>query len=196
MPESSENLDDLLMGEVSEGISESDEKFSERVLQAQQKIVQVKKDEFKSRNFDHHLSKILGGLSSELLDIVIFLIDEEIPSLTILAILSLLDDQAGKICLQEFEKHIAQKADFSSIELPQALEEKLSYWWTFVFAADHVSRTVMLKSLRLDEIFVRRFSHSLGLILQEYFRKKAIKDFDKKLLKKILQKYQIQLFGE
>lgn len=194
MSESAERLDDLLMGEVSEGASESDEKFSERVRQAQQKIAQIKKDESKAKNFDHHLSKILGGLSSGILDIVIFLIDEEVPSLTILAILSLLDDQASKICWQEFEKHIAQAADFSSVSLPQAVEKKISYWWTFIFAADHVSKTVKLKTLRTDEVFVRRFSHSVGLLLQEYFRENEVNDFNKKSLKKILQKYEIQIF--
>lgn len=194
MVEHAENLDDLMMGEVSEGLSESDEKFSERLKVAQQKVAQVRKDEKKSKDFDHHLAKILRKLSSELLNIVILLIDEEVPSLTILAVLSLLNDDAGKVCWQEFEKYIAEKANFSNVNLPVEIEEKISYWWTFIFGADHVSKTVELKELRDNSHFIKAFTHSLMWMLQQYLKENSIEGFDVGKLKKILQKYETQLF--
>lgn len=194
MVEHAENLDDLMMGEVSESLSESDEKFSERLKVAQQKVAQVKKDEKKSKNFDQFLSQILRKLSSELLDIVILLIDEEVPSLTILAVLSLLNEEAGRICWQEFEKHIAEKANFSNTNLPVDIEEKISYWWTFIFGADHVSKTVKLKELRQNPDFIKAFTHALMWMLQQYLKENSIEGFDTEKLKKILQKYETQLF--
>ena len=193
--EHSEGLDDMMMGNVSEGVSESDEVFAERVRQTQAKIKQIKKDEKKSKNFDKKLSKIISQLSPFLLDVVVFLIDFEVPSLTILAIISLIQDSAGKICWKEFHKYIAEKADFSNAHLPEKIEEKISYWWTFIYGADHVSKAEKIKDLKTEEIFLKKFSHYLGEILMIFLRENKIKDFDKVQLKKVLQKYEIGLFN-
>ncbi len=193
--EHSEGLDDMMMGNVSEGVSESDEVFAERVRQTQAKIKQIKKDEKKSKNFDTKLSKIISQLSPFLLDVVVFLIDFEVPSLTILAIISLIQDDAGKICWKEFHQYIAEKADFSNAHLPTKIEEKISYWWTFIYGADHVSKAEKIKDLKTEKIFLKKFSHYLGEILMIFLRENKIKDFDKVQLKKVLQKYEIGLFN-
>ncbi len=194
--EHSEGLDDMMMGNVSEGVSESDEVFAERVRQAQAKIKQIKKDEKKSKNFDTKLSKIIPQLSPFLLDVVVFLIDFEVPSLTVLAIISLVQDDSGKICWKEFHEYIAEKADFSGAHLPEQIEQKISYWWTFIYGADHVSKTEKIKDLKKEDIFLKKFSHYLGEILVTFLRENKIEEFDKVQLKKILQKYEIGLFND
>ncbi len=193
--EHAEGLDDMMMGNVSEGVSESDEVFAERVRQAQAKIKQIKKDEKRAHNFDEKLAKIIPYLSPLLLDIVVFLIDFEVPSLTVLAVISIIDDEAGKICWKEFHKYIAEKADFSSAHLPEKMEEKISYWWTFIYGADHVAVSVKLKELKNDKIFIKKFSHYLGQLLILFLQEEKIQDFDEVQLKKILQKYQVGLFS-
>lgn len=194
MSESSESLDDLMMGEVSETSSESDEKFSERMREAQAKISAVKKDEKTAHNFDEQLATVISSLTPMLLDFVIFLIDEEVPSLTILAILSLLVDEAGKVCFVEFEKHIEERANFSAANLPVKNETKISYWWTFIFAADHMSATVKIKDFQKNEDFVLRLSHNLGLMLQTYLKKETPAGFNSQALKDILKGYERQIF--
>lgn len=191
-----DNLDGLVMGEgVSEQASESDEKFKARVAAAQVRLKKIKKDEGKAKNFDHKLAKILPGLTSGQLQVVIFLIDHEIPSLTILAVISIVNDEAGKICYMEFEKHIESRADFSGARLPSDIEEKVSYWWTFIHGADHLSSTVYLYSLQSDREFVKQFSAYLGQLLRAFLVTSEVADFDEEKLKKIIQRYQTEIFS-
>ncbi len=195
MPESAESLDDLLMGEVSEGASESDEKFSERLKVAQQKLAAVAKDEKKAKNFDQKLAKIIPHVPNWVLDFVVFLINHEIPSLTILAFLALVNEEAGKICYVEFHKYIQERADFSLAKFGDPLvEEKISYWWTFILGADHISTTVQLKTLRNNEPFVRHLSKMLSDLLIHFLQQSDIHDFDKKNLKSVLAKYEKMMF--
>ncbi len=190
-----ENLDGLVMGEgVSEQASESDEKFKARVAAAQVKLKKIKKDEGKAKTFDHQLAKILPNLSHEQLKIVIFLIDHEVPSLTILAVLSIANDEAGKICYLEFEKHIESRADFSEAKLPTEVEEKVSYWWTFIHGADHMSHTTYLYQLQNNKEFVEQFSKFLGQLLREFLVKNEVADFDESKLKAIIARYQTDIF--
>jgi len=88
MVEEMGDLEDMMMGNVSEEASESSEKIAARLAAAQKKIAAVKRDEKKSHGFDEKLSKILPKFSVVLLDFVIFLIDKEVPSCTILAMIS------------------------------------------------------------------------------------------------------------
>lgn len=192
----SDNLDGLVMGDgVSEQASESDEKFKARVAAAQVKLKKIKKDESEAKTFDHKLAKILPGLTSWQLQIVIFLIDHEIPSLTILAVISIANDEAGKICYLEFEKHIESRADFSGAQLPTDIEEKISYWWTFIHGADHLSTTVFLYNLKSNEAFVSEFSTHLGKLLRAFLTQYEVTDFDQEKLKNIIERYQSEIFA-
>jgi len=192
-----EGLDGLLMGDgVSEQASESDEQFKARVAATQVKLKKQKKDESKAKNFDQQLAKLLPDMSQTYLTIVIFLIDHEVPSLTILAIISIVNDEAGKVCFLEFEKYIESRADFSGAKLPTEIEEKVSYWWTFIHGADHVSHTLRLAQLQENHDFVVQFSKYLGQLLKDFLVLKQVQDFDEGKLKKIIQRYQTEIFAE
>lgn len=192
-----EGLDGLVMGDgVSEQAAESDEKFKARVAAAQVKLKKHKKDESKAKNFDSKLAKILPDLTQAYLKIVIFLIDHEVPSLTILAVISIVNDEGGKICYLEFEKYIESRADFSEAKLPSEIEEKVSYWWTFIHGADHISTTLRLAELQDNHDFVVQFSKYLGRLLKDFLVDHQVQDFDESKLKKIIQRYQTEIFAE
>ncbi len=195
MSESAENLDGLMMGEGSEGASESDEVFSERLKVAQAKIAAIKKDEKKSKSFDDKLARIISTVHPNHLDLVILLINHEIPSLTILAFISLINDEAGKICFIEFDKFIEEKADFSLVKFEDPkIEEKISYWWTFIFAADHTSTTTKLNSLRTNETFVKTLSKELADLILYLLQQHQELEFDRQQLIKMLEKYEKMMF--
>jgi len=196
--ESEAGLDDLMMGNASENARESDEKIQARIAAAQAKIAKIKRDEKKSKNFDAKLAKILPKISMNLLDFVIFLIDREVPSLTILAMISCEVDEAGKICFSEFGKHVQERADFSTANFEdKKIEDRISWWWTFIFAADHVSNTTKLRSFRENSKFVTRISSEFAKMLDRFLGRvdESVK-FDPVALKKGLKKYADQVFSD
>lgn len=190
-----ENFEGLLMGNVSETTSETDEQFAQRVAAAQAKLQKVKKDEQKSKSFDHHLAKLIPTLSQNDLQFVIFLINHEVPSLTILALLSLHIDAAYEICYGEFHALIEEHADFSTAKIPtKEIEEKISWWWSFILASDHISPTLRLSALRDNTDFLKTFSQFLSHFLQQFLEQSHTPDFDQTQLKTVLQKYKDLLF--
>ncbi len=197
MVEEMGGLDDMMMGNVSEETSESSEKIAARLAAAQKKIAAVKRDEKKSHGFDDKLAKILPTFSGILLDFIIFLIDKEVPSCTVLAMVSIESDEAGKICFEEFHKFIEEAADFSIVKFDnEQVEKKVSMWWTFIFAADHVSKTTKLNSFRKNEEFVGRISKEFARMLKDFMISQDVQKFDEKKLKKILKQYADAAFSD
>lgn len=194
-PESGGDLDGLMMGDVSEDVSESDEAFKARVAAAQARMAKVRKQENRAQGHDDQLAQLIRKLSSDELELVIFCIDHEIPSLTILALLSIFEDEAGKICYGEFHQYIEERADFSLAKFGNKdAEDKISLWWTFIVGADLTSDTVRLQNLHHNKNFVKKFSHYLSVLLKKFLHRYEIDKFDIKALEKILTNYQKQLF--
>ncbi|MCF7812419.1 hypothetical protein K9M59_02375 [Candidatus Gracilibacteria bacterium] len=189
-----EKLDDLMLGSDAESVSESDEKFRERVAAAQAKLAAVIKDEKNAKNFDLKLAKIIPKLHKHTLKLVVFLIDNEIPSLTILAMISLVNNEAEKICHTEFSQYIQERADFSEAKLDSELEKKISLWWTYILAADHISSTTHLYELQHNDTFVEFVSLEFSEMLKKFLVDHKEESFDQVMLEKILQQYQKQIF--
>ena len=190
-----DGLDGLMMGNVSEEAGESNEQIQARIAAAAAKVQQIKKDEAQAHSFDDQLAKLIRTLTPQQLDFVIFAIDHEVTSLTILAFLSIINDEAGKACYVEFEKDIKQKADISAAGLPAEAENKVSYWFTFIYAADHVSKTSRLKELKDNAEFVTGVSRYLVQFLHQFLQTLELDNFSDDQLKKILQRYQTGLFA-
>jgi hypothetical protein len=192
-----ENLDDMLMGNVSEGSEETSESIADRIAAAQAKLAKVKKDEGEAQNFDDKLAKILKKFSYDLIDFVAFLIDKEVPSLTILAIISLASNEAGKICYTEFHKVID---DYYAIMplLPSNKKEaqKIELWLKFINKANSVSKTLKLSIYRENKEFVARLSAETAKMLKEFLIKNKVAEFDEEKLKKALLKYEKEIFAE
>ncbi len=191
-----ENIDDLMLGTARESAGESDEVFRERIAQAQAKLARIVKEEKNAKNFDGQLAKIIPELDRKTLDFVVILIDNNVPSLTILALISIVNDQAGKICFAEFHTFIEEPADFTLVKFDPRTEERVSLWWTFIFAADHVSMTTKLKELRSNKNFIELISVELSDMLKYFLNKNSVQSFNAQILEEILKKYAEELFGK
>ena len=178
-----EGLDGLLMGNVSEDVTESDEQIAARVAAAQARIAKIRKQEKKAKGHDKTLAQIIPMLTKVELDFVIFCIDHEIPSLTILAVLSILHDEAEQACHEEFHKYIEEKADFSMAKFKdKKVEEKVATWWTFLVGADMTSDTVRLKDAYQNESFSGKFPRFMAFFLQQYLKDNHKDSYDEEAL--------------
>ncbi|MCF7847164.1 MAG: hypothetical protein K9M51_04050 [Candidatus Gracilibacteria bacterium] len=186
------NLEDLLMGNVSEGSEISDEKISERLAAAQARLSAVQRDEKKARGFDRHLAQVIKHFSPAEVEFVAFLLDRDVPSLTILSMFSLGSDAAGKAAFPALEKTLpASKKDE---KLPAKVSEKISLWWRMIVAADAVSTTTKLSDLHEDKTFASRTSKAFAEMLHRFLNKNNVQDFDSVTLKKMLQEYEKKIF--
>ena len=144
-----ESFEDLMMGNVSENVSEDNEAFNERIREVQAKLSQIAKDEGATKSFDEALAKVVQSLPMPLIRFVGFLIDHEVPSLTVLACLSLPSDEARRVVQKEFERFLDEPgADFRSCMFSdEAVRERISLWRTLMIFSDHHSKTVRIKDV-------------------------------------------------
>jgi hypothetical protein len=190
-----ENLDDLMLGNVSEGVTESDEKFKARVAAAQAKLAQLKKDESKTKDFDLKLSKLITSLDPHTLRLVVFLINNSVPSLTVLAMSSLVVHKAEKICHTEFHKFIEEQADFSDAKLKPEIEKLVSLWWTYMFAADQVSVDTKMSSFHSNAAFVEFISLEFVEMMKRFLADHEVEHPHMEEIEKMLKKYEGILFA-
>jgi hypothetical protein len=192
-----ENLDDLMMGNVSEGSEETSEQIANRIAAAQAKLAKVKKDEGEAQDFDNKLANLLKKLNYKLIDFIAFLIDKEVPSLTILAIISLANNEAGKICFVEFQKVVNE--NFSIVPLlPNHKKEahKIELWLKFINKANIESKTLKLFVYKDNKDFVSRVSSETAKMLKNFLIKNNVLEFDEEKLKKALQQYEKEIFAK
>ncbi|HEY5714461.1 MAG TPA: hypothetical protein VIT68_03870 [Candidatus Gracilibacteria bacterium] len=190
-----EGLDGLLMGNVAEDVTENDEQIAARIAAAQAKIAKIRKQENKAKNYDHILAKLVPILGKVELDFVIFCIDHEVPSLTILSVLSILRAEAEKACHEEFHKYIEEKADFSMAQFKnRKVEDKVATWWTFIVGADMMSDTIRLKQAYGKEEFAQKFPRFMAFFLHKYLKTNHQDQYDEGALIKILKGYAERLF--
>ncbi len=188
-----ENLDDLMLGNVSEEVSESDEKFQQRIAAAQAKLAQIKKDEKKTKDFDLKLSKLITSLDPHTLRLVVFLINNGIPSLTILAMISLVSAKAEKICHTEFHKFIEELADFSVSKLKPELEKQMALWWTYMIAANQVSDEKLSK-FHGNDAFQEFVKLEFLAMAQKFLLDHGTENPDEISLEKAMKPYEALLF--
>lgn len=188
------SLDDLMLGNVSEDVSESDEQIQVRMAAALAKLKKIQKDESFAKDFDSKLAKIIPNLSQEVLKFVIFMIDRDVPSLTILAMISIANNEAGKICYAEFHKFIEESADFSPVKFTPEVEQKVSLWWTFILGADHVSTTTKLSEFKGKADFSEFVSQNFSKMLGAFLAQNQVEGFDEEVLKKLLEEHEDMLF--
>ncbi len=189
-----ENIDDLMMGNVSEATSESDEKFKARVAAAQAKLAKIKKDESKTKNFDLKLSKLITSLDQHTLRFVVFLINNGVQSLTILAMISLVNAKAEKICHTEFHKFIEEYADFSETKLKPELEKQVSLWWTYTLAANQVATDTKLSKFEHDKTFQEFVELECMEMMKRFLKSHNVEEHDQPLLEQTMKKYEGMLF--
>ncbi len=200
MVESIETLDDLLQGNVSELVGESSEKIATRVKIAHDKIIAIYKQEDNAKQFDQSLVQVIKSLPLSLLEIVILCLNYEIPSLTILAIISISNEQSYGICSNQFMQYVKETANFAEANFKDhEQEQQMSYWWTFMFASNIVSDTLKLKDLHNTHEFVREFDGYIDYLLEIFLKKtqnniETSYQYDEVGLRKCIDNYKQQLF--
>lgn len=175
-------LDDLLMGNVAEGSEETSEQIAARISSAQARLAAVKKDEKKTSKHDTRLAQVIKHLPMELIPFVSWLINHEIPSLTILAILSLSQKPADD-ALKSFdilERETKEQSFLSEIR-HTALRTKISNWSQQVLTVDTLSTTVRLASLQSEQLKNSRFTTGIRAIIEEIWLRSSA-EFDPEIL--------------
>jgi hypothetical protein len=175
-------LDDLLMGNVAEGSEETSEQIAARISSAQARLAAVKKDEKKTSKHDTQLAQVIKHLPMELIPFVSWLINHEIPSLTILAILSLSQKPADD-ALKSFDVLAGETKEQSFLlEIRHtALRAKISNWSQQVLTVDALSTTVRLASLQNEQLKNSRFTTGIRAIIEEIWLRSSA-EFDPEML--------------
>lgn len=159
-------LDDLLMGNVTEGSEETSEQIAARISAAQARLAAVRKDEKKSTVHDHQLAEVIKTIPIELIPFVSWLINHEIPSLTILALFSLSHKPAADaITALEVPAVGKDPAFLAEISHP-ALRAKIADWSRLVVVADRFSATIRLESLRKEQSKNSRLAAGLRELME------------------------------
>lgn len=163
MEEFSGGIENLILGDNQETTQENQEALAARVKAVQIKLQKIKKDESKNKSFDTQLAQILPKLNTEDILFIGNLIDMDVPSITILALISFYVPDAKTVCQKTFDAFIAEHADFNDSESEGETQEKIEFWWTYILAANHMAQ---------EKLSVLRESHtSLETILDDFIQK-------------------------
>jgi len=196
-----EKIDDLMMGNVSEEVSEQTaEEIAARAAAAAQKMQKLRKDEGSAKVFDEQLAGLLPTFSMDLINFAAFLIDSNIPSLTILALVCISHDGAAKVCATHFaksNKEIDLGTDLDTVGFDNpVVAQKVDLWWEFIFLADRESMTTRLSDSNMNKKFVQIMSQSLAKILKQYLADNNVENFKKPQLERILNTRGKKIFTE
>ncbi len=196
-----QGLDNLMLGNASEGVSEkSSEQIVARAAAAAQKMQQLRRDEASAKTFDEQLAKILPTLSIDLIDFVAFLITTNIPSLTILALLSIGSNPVTKTGAHHFSSQkepLRFETDISVVKFENTkIAPQIDRWWRFIFLADTASTTLRLSDLRTNQPFVTRVSKELSTILKTFLAQNKVENFNKSELERVLNARGKQIFTD
>ena len=164
MVDEGSSLEQLFVGGGAEKVAESDEVFSERARAAQARLKKAQRNEARDNKFDQSLAKIITDLDEELLNVVIFLIDHEVPSLTVLSLLSLEIQSAMEIVWEPLKDDLVLWEPAPEPEVPAKTEhiERWRHWLALILSADQSSFTVHFADKAEDQ----DFSKALYTILQ------------------------------
>lgn len=193
-----DNLDNLMAGDISEGVSEAtSEEIAVRAAAAAKKMKKLRKDEGAAKHVDAKLAKILPSLSFDVLTFVAKLIDFHIPSLTILTCISIGDESIEKLCQEclKDQKIVLENALPSTVFQDKAIATKIDFWWQYIIEADKLSKTSQFSDLKSDKNFITIVSQGLANILKTFLESHKEIQFNKKELEYVLNKRGGEIFS-
>ena len=164
MTEGPSGLENLLLGEGSEKVSLSPEQLAERSAAAAAAMAKLRKAEKKARGNDKSLVAVVKELDFETIKIISTFISASVPSITLLALLSLNNAKAKKVCDEKFNSFVQEWAfvDKDNKENPEKPHTEIGAWWTHLIMADHVSDDETLaKSTLAQKDFDKAVVHML-----------------------------------
>ena len=161
-------LDDLLMGNVAEGSEETSEQIAARIAASQARLAAVRKDEGVASTYDAYLAKVIKSLPMGLLRFAGWLIDREIPSFTILGLISLSNDMAQRVLAENLEVAKDMNPEFLSLIHSPKIRKHVAEWSQAVVMIDRQSMTVKLSSLKKDTAHYSLFAGGLRSVIENY----------------------------
>ncbi len=186
--EQASGLDDLLMGNISEGSEETSEQLIARISAAQARLAAVKKDEKKSVGHDRQLAQIIKYLQPSLLKLVAWMIDQEIPSLTILAFVSLVCRPAAEMIESQIELEDVAGLGFLQEVQNDVIRKRITEWCSLVLIADDHSNTLHLSSFHKDFSNKELLTQGIRLILSAFWLR-ATTEYESNMLDNIAEDF-------
>ncbi len=150
MSEELGGLEDILLKSNSETTSASPAELAARASAAAAAMAKLKKSEKASKKSDDGLVAVLKTLDYETIKVVAGLISSGVPSLTILALLSLTSSAAKQALDQKFTAFVQEWAfvEPNTSQNPKnQAPDQLSQWWTYLIMADHLAEDQSLQNL-------------------------------------------------
>ncbi len=170
-------LDDLMMGNVAEGSEETSEQIAARIAASQARLAAVKKDEGVATAHDGELARVVRTLPIGILRFVGWLIDKEVPSFTILAILAISNARAEELMKPTWEIANIDSLNFLSEVHNKHIRTKISVWCQAIILVDRSSKVGRLNSLKKVAIDHAQFAGGLRAVLENYLLR-ADAEFD------------------
>jgi len=129
-----DQLGDLDVAQPQEASEEAKEQFRERLAAAQKALKKLKKDEAKRKNQDNHLAKIITYFlqtagNTDLANLIAALVENDVPSDFVLAILALVDTQSKEAILVKKEQLLlsgVQTVENALVPLEENVFEQIS----------------------------------------------------------------------
>lgn len=182
------SLDGLMMGQGSEQATESSEQLQARASAAQARIQSLRRDEKKSRSYDHYLAKIVTSFSTQQVFFIAFLIDHNVASEVILALFSLINTSAMQICSTDSKDFLVPFKPLlaSKLGIPARQTKEIDLWWHNLYWADYTAKTGSLFELNQNTKFIVRFSTEMADILKYFLESHQLVDFNEPALESVL----------
>ncbi len=175
-------IENLMMGTGSEKTQESKEALAARLTAAQVQLATTKKQEGHDRTYDEYLAQVLRSLPVELIDLVIAMVNHEVPSLTILAFLSLVVEAAKKPF--DAEPLMTKGAKQPMPEFSESTET-LGPWFGRIAVAEQVSFTVRLRHHKESKTFMEYLDQVLLGLAELHLKHPPADPLKKELLSQL-----------
>lgn len=212
-----DKFDDLDVAQPQEASEEAKERFQERLAAAQKTLKQLKKDESKRKKQDNHLVKIITYFlqtagNTSLANLVADLVEKNVPSDFILAILSLVDNQSKDAILVKKSQLLLQGAHSEETQVLVTLEEnvfekispeikqEIDSWFEHIYMiGKEETEKIMEKTLDADLEVNPNLLQLMASLLQRFLAKyghnseySPIYEFIKLGLQKVYEKLQVE----
>ncbi len=180
--------------ESAESVRESAERARAKAAAAAKRLKKIAKDEKQEKNWDQHLVKVLPGLLAQDMEFVMRLINWGVPSLTILAFLSLRYDHAFDVCHHEIQRFITTRGDFSRVGVDDGSEHRLGLWVSYCLAGNHLTTTTTLHEVLHEAGAVSTVEQYWVWSAEEYLKMRGQTEYSPEELRNTLAHYSPMLW--
>lgn len=187
-----DQLGALDLPQAQEASEEAKEKFQERLATAQKALKQLKRDEAKRKKQDNHLAKIITYFlqtqgNTDLANLIAVLVENDVPSDFILAILALVDAQSKEVILIKKEQLLLQNPAQDNTKvlvvlqenvlenLTPELKQEIDAWFEHLYLiGKEETEQIMATTLDLDLEIDQNILQLATTLLQRFLAKNSL----------------------